>query len=161
MEIERKFLVKNIPDLTNTIYTEITQGYLSFNPEIRIRQDGNKYYITKKSNGDISREEIEIEIEEKVYNILFNLIEENIINKTRYFVYANGKIAELNIYHGDLEGLSIVEVEFKSLEEASNFEAPLWFGKEVTYIDKYKNKNIAKGSINIKELKKCKKTTIV
>jgi len=151
MEIERKFLVNEIPDLTNTIYTEITQGYLSFDPEIRIRCDSNKYYITKKSNGDIAREEIELEIDEKVYNILSNLIKGNIITKIRHFISANGKIAELNIYQKDLEGLSIVEVEFDSLEEANSFEIPLWFGEEVTYIDKYKNKNIAKNGIKIKK----------
>ena len=73
MEIERKLLIKEIPDLTNTVYTEITQGYLSFDPEIRIRKDSDKYYITQKSNGDIAREEIEKEIDTITYNILSNL----------------------------------------------------------------------------------------
>lgn len=153
MEIERKFLIKEIPDLTNTVYTEIIQGYLSFDPEIRIRKDSDKYYITQKSNGDIAREEIEKEIDTITYNILSNLTKENIINKTRYFIAVNNQIAELNLYHGELEGLAIVEVEFDSLDDASNFEIPIWFGEEVTYDESYKNKNIAKGSINLKRTK--------
>ena len=153
MEIERKFLIKEIPDLTNTVYTEIIQGYLSFDPEIRIRKDSDKYYITQKSNGDIAREEIEKEIDKITYNILSNLTKENIINKTRYFIAVNNQIAELNLYHGELEGLAIVEVEFDSLDDASNFEIPIWFGEEVTYDESYKNKNIAKGSINLKRTK--------
>ena len=38
MEIERKFLVKKIPDLTNLQAIYIEQGYLSFSPEVRIRK---------------------------------------------------------------------------------------------------------------------------
>ena len=36
----------------------------------------------------------------------------------------------------------IVEVEFKSLEDANKFIIPAWFGEEVTNNDKYKNKNL-------------------
>jgi adenylate cyclase len=62
MEIERKFLVEKIPDLTNAQAIHIEQGYLSFSPEVRIRKRDEIFYLTVKSDGDIAREEYEIEI---------------------------------------------------------------------------------------------------
>jgi adenylate cyclase len=62
MEIERKFLVEKIPDLTNLQAIYIEQGYLSFSPEVRIRKKDEKFYMTVKSDADISGEEYEVEI---------------------------------------------------------------------------------------------------
>ena len=70
MEIERKFLVKKIPDLTNLQAIYIEQGYLSFSPEVRIRKKDEKFYLTVKSDGDIVREEYEIEISQNTYEEL-------------------------------------------------------------------------------------------
>lgn len=56
----------------------------------------------------------------------------------------NDLIAELDIYSNQLEGLSTVEVEFPSLEVATNFQAPEWFGIDITSNKSYKNKNLAK-----------------
>jgi len=145
MEIERKFKIKYLPDLSNCKKSEMIQGYLSYNPEIRIRQKGNKYFITKKSDGTLEREELETEINAEVFNILSNLIQDNIINKTRYEMILNPNlIAEIDIYHGIYEGLIVVEVEFKSLEESLIFQAPDWFGEEITDDLSYKNKNLAR-----------------
>ena len=41
-------------------------------------------------------------------------------------------MAELDIFHGNLEGLSFVEVEFKSQEEMAKFLPPAWFGTDIT-----------------------------
>ena len=50
MEIERKFLVKKLPDNINRYpYQKIEQGYLSYVPEVRIRKSNNKYFLTVKS----------------------------------------------------------------------------------------------------------------
>ena len=48
MEIERKFLVEKIPDLTNVKAIYIEQAYLSFSPEVRIRKKDKKFYMTVK-----------------------------------------------------------------------------------------------------------------
>ncbi len=145
MEIERKFKVKYLPDLSDCKKSEIIQGYLSYEPEIRIRRKGNKYFITKKSNGTLEREELETEINADTFNILSDLIQDNIISKTRYEkIIADDLIAEIDIYHGINEGLIVVEVEFKSLEESLIFQAPDWFGEEITDDSSYKNKNLAK-----------------
>ncbi len=41
MEIERKFKLGKIPDLTKITPHHITQGYISITSEIRIRKDNN------------------------------------------------------------------------------------------------------------------------
>ena len=45
--------------------------------------------------------------------------------------------AELDIFEKDLAPLTLVEVEFDSVEEADKFTAPDWFGEDVTNSGKY------------------------
>lgn len=146
LEIERKFLVKNIPDLKNIKPLEIEQGYISYKPVIRIRKQDEKYFITKKGGGKFIREEIETTINKTTYDILKGLIKNNIIKKNRYLVsLENSLCAEVDVYQDYLEGLLIVEVEFNSKELANSFVPPIWFGKEVTMDLKYKNETLSKG----------------
>ena len=49
MEIERKYLVSELPEtLNNYPYRTIEQGYLNTDPVIRIRRDNEKYELTYK-----------------------------------------------------------------------------------------------------------------
>ena len=58
MEIERKFLLKTLPDkLEDYPCRHIEQGYLSTDPVIRIRRQDEDYYLTYKSHGLMVREE--------------------------------------------------------------------------------------------------------
>ena len=52
MEIERQFLVNFIPPLPED-YEQLRQGYISLEPEIRIRQAGDhQFFLTvKRGNG--------------------------------------------------------------------------------------------------------------
>ena len=153
METERKFLVKEIPDLTNTAYKEISQIYISYDPEIRIRKSDNNYFITKKSDGTLVREEYEEEISKNTFDILSSLNKGRIVNKTRYLVYINGNVGELDIYHDELYGLVTLEVEFSDLEESNNFVVPSWVSEEVTYDKRYKNRKLSSSELStIKEL---------
>lgn len=141
MEIERKFLVKEIP---NNILKQsnITQGYLCYDPEIRIRNiDDKKYFLTiKTSDCSMIRDEHEIEIQKEIYSSLFKETKA-IINKTRSYVnLSTGLTAEIDSYD---DGLVVVEVEFKTKENADDFIPPSWFGEEVTYNKAYKNVNLA------------------
>ena len=59
MEIERKFAVKRFPEgLENYPYAEMEQAYLSVDPIIRVRQDGDAFYLTYKGPGMLSREDV-------------------------------------------------------------------------------------------------------
>lgn len=145
MEIERKFKVNYLPDLSNYPFHEIIQMYLSYDFDIRIRKRDNQYFITKKSTGTIKRHETEVEIDYQTFDILSTISVGNIIHKTRYLIPINDSLtAEVDIYHHALEGLVTVEVEFSSLEEATSFIAPSWFGEEITENTQYKNKELAK-----------------
>ena len=149
MEIERKFLVASLPDLNNVVFKELKQAYLSFEPEVRIRSlDDSLFYLAEKSTGDLSRSEIEPQINGVTFQILTSLVQGRIISKTRYYVSLNNNLmAEIDIYHGEFEGLITVETEFKSEKEANEFIVPNWYGKEITYDKRYKNKNLARCSI--------------
>lgn len=144
MEIERKFLVKYLPDLTNSKKIIIEQAYLNLNPEIRIRKENDKYFYTTKSSGDLVRRESNKEIDSLTYYKLKENIIGNIINKTRYLINYNNYLLEIDIYEGFLEGLIVVEVEFETEEEAHLFEIPMFFGREITYESEYKNKNLSR-----------------
>lgn len=147
LENERKFLVRKIPNLDGVQQYEIEQGYLSFVPEIRIRKKGSTYFLTHKGEGNQVRTEIETDISLVAYEMLSCLVQEKFIHKTRYEILLdNDLIAELDIYHGNLEGLVTVEVEFKTNKQVEQFIVPNWFGKEITQEKKYKNKNLTKYS---------------
>jgi len=145
-EIERKFLVKELPKgYKEWKSEEILQGYIiaGDDGEVRIRKKGNRYYLTVKGAGDLSRPEKEIELTEEQYKTLWPLTIGRRIKKVRYEKELGHSIAELDIYKEKLKGLKIVEVEFTSEKEANNFKAPPWFGEEVTRDARYKNKNLA------------------
>ena len=117
MEIERKFLVKNIPDnLEEYECLSIEQGYLSTGPVVRVRRSDNEYYLTYKGGGMMAREEYNLPLNEASYKHLVAKSDGNIISKKRYNIPLNKNlIAELDVFSGKFKGLVIVEVEFNSI----------------------------------------------
>ncbi len=147
-EVERKFLVKNLPeDLESFKSKSIIQGYVSITEdgtETRIRQKGDKYFRTIKGGTGINRSEDETEISKEEFDHDWTLVEDRIIEKTRYEIpLENGNIAELDVYAGKLQGLIVVEVEFADESSANGFVPPDWFGTEVTTDAGYKNASLA------------------
>lgn len=143
MEIERKFLVENLPDLKGVKYSEIKQGYFSITPERRVRQIDDRYYITEKGEGDMVREEKEWEIDKKEAEMLFAMSKTYIIEKRRYYLPCGEFTIELDIYEGKHQGLIVAEVEFESEQSALSFLPPAWFGKDITKDKTYKNMVLA------------------
>ena len=143
MEIERKFLVKTLPsNLRQYKKSYIEQGYLSISPEVRVRSKDNKYYMTVKGEGNISRPEYEIQISKDVYIELSSHIQGNVLCKDRYFITIGDHTAELDIYI-NFNDLIVIEVEFDSIQSADDFIVPDWFGNEVTKDKDFKNKNLS------------------
>jgi len=146
-EIERKFLVAALPEnLEQYPNKKIIQGYIAITPdgtEVRLRKKGKKYFQTVKSGSGKIRGEYEIEITEEQFNSLWPTTEGKRVEKTRYEIPFDQGIIELDVYHGNLEGLLTAEVEFKSKEDSEKFASPEWFRKEVTEDKKYKNQNLA------------------
>lgn len=146
MEIERKFLIHQLPEKLDTHDCKtIRQGYVSTSPVIRIRQLGQNYILTIKGKGLMSREEFELDLTKEEFGALKKKVDGLIINKTRYYLPYESYTIELDIFHDDYEGLVIAEVEFASVDEAERFTPPEWFGEDVTNQAKYHNSNLSKG----------------
>ena len=140
-EIEKKFLVKEIPNnIEQYECIHMEQCYISISPVIRLRKENEKFLLNIKGNGLMIRKEFEIEITEEEYNKLILKRETPFINKVRYKIpIKNNFVAELDIYNNKLYGLITVEVEFRSEKELLNFISPDWFGKDITFDKRYKN----------------------
>jgi len=146
-EIERKFLVKSLPEnLEQYPHKEIKQGYVLIGEdgsEVRLRAKGDKYFQTIKSGKGKVRNEAEIALTEEQFNQMWPSVEGRIVDKTRYEIPYKENTIELDVYHGNLNGLISAEVEFKSEKDSDDFIAPDWFGDEVTEDKRYKNQNLA------------------
>ncbi len=145
MEIERKFLVKSLPDnLESYEQKRIAQGYLSTNPVVRIRRSNDEYYLTYKGKGLMVREEYDLPLTAEAFEHMLPKIDGILIDKVRYLIpLEGGYTAELDIFQGHLAPLRLVEVEFDSVEDADAFVAPEWFGDDVTNSGKYHNSNLS------------------
>jgi adenylate cyclase len=148
MEVERKFLVWELPaDLDSHPVSAIHQGYLAIDPdgsEVRVRRRGERRYLTSKRGHGLVRDEAEIELTEPQFDALWPLTESRRIEKTRYEISAGeGLVIEIDVYGGGLEGLVVAEIEFHSPADADAFDAPAWFGPDVTSDDRYKNQRLA------------------
>ena len=144
MEIERKFLIKELPNnLDSYKFHIIEQAYLTTEPVIRIRRQDNDYYMTYKGKGLLSHEEYNLPLNESAYASLIKKTEGLIIKKTRYLIPYDKFTIELDVFSNP-SNLIFAEVEFDSLEEANAFIPPAWFDKDVTDDPSYANSNISK-----------------
>ena len=165
-EIERKYLIDrglfsfmNMSDKYRMIeFRFIRQGYLSIDPEIRIRYDYSpnidktNYYLSYKSVGTLSRNEYEVEIGKNDFDYLHSLLQDihkpgtELIYK-RYYNYAGAGICNIEFEMSDIDcgRLYYMEIEFPNESDAINFEMPIELRKfiieDVTEIDHYKMKN--------------------
>lgn len=147
MEIERKFLIKSIPNyikdnLSLLEAKEIIQYYIGFAPEIRVRKSNDKYMLTIKMGEGLVRHEIEKEINEVQFNEIITFDKFPSVSKTRYNIPVDNNIIELDVYM-NLGNLMTAEIEFDDVEKANNFIPPNWFDKELTGIKDFSNKNLA------------------
>ena len=145
MEIERKYLVKNIPgNLKDFPCRSMEQGYLSTAPVIRIRKDQDCYELTYKSKGLMIREEYNLPLTADAYGHLLKKIDGRLIKKDRYMIpLKDGLTAELDIFKEELAPLVLAEVEFPDEESARAFTPPDWFGEDVTFSGKYHNSSLS------------------
>lgn len=148
-EIERKWLIdlNKIPyDLDKAVKTSIEQSYINFEPVIRVRKinNGYVYILTIKTGTGIKREEYEFEITKEGYESLIVKKEGNTIFKDRYTLKDGENKVEIDVFKGNLEGLSYMEIEFDSEEKANAFETPDWVIKDVSEESGYKNAHLAR-----------------
>lgn len=145
MEIERKYLVKQIPtDLSQYAVRIIEQAYLSTEPIVRVRRDNDLYELTYKSKGLITREEHNMPLTPDSYAHLLSKADGRIISKKRYMIPYKNHIIELDVFEDTLAPLVLAEVEFDTIDDANSFTPPSWFGEDVSLKKDYHNSNLSK-----------------
>jgi Uncharacterized protein conserved in bacteria len=153
MEIEKKFLLREMPEhLERWEKRELEQGYLCVRPTLRIRKSDEAYILTYKGkqgtegidlDAQISQE-VEMPLTEEAYLHMREKVDGHMIAKTRYLIpLPDGHTGELDVFHGSLEGLHFIEVEFASPEDAESFCPPSWFGENVSKDERYTNSYLA------------------
>lgn len=146
-EIERKFLIDQAPDWLDDCECErISQGYLAVveaEREVRLRRRGDDAFLTVKIGSGESRREEEIRLHNGQLEALWECTEQARVFKSRYEVPLDELTAVVDVYEQELSGLIAAEVEFSSTEQAKAFEAPEWFGRELTGEHGYANQSLA------------------
>lgn len=148
MEIERKYLIHNLPDnLKSYPHKKIEQGYLCTSPVVRIRRLDEQYFLTYKSDGLMSREEYNLPLTKEAYEHLKPKADGYMISKIRYLIPLDDThTIELDVFDAPFAPLYMAEVEFATIEEAENFTPPEWFGEDVTFDGSYHNSAMSKGA---------------
>lgn len=147
-EIERKFLVNELPEFITSQYRGISilQGYITEDTQgrqVRLRSKGDQHYLTVKDAGLLEREEVEIILSAEQFDTLWPLTQNRCIRKKRFEVPYDNHTIEVDVFEDKLCGLLIAEVEFGSVEESKKLTLPDWFGQEVTHDPHYANSQLA------------------
>ncbi|MCK5043631.1 hypothetical protein KAR52_01350 [Candidatus Pacearchaeota archaeon] len=134
----------------------IRQGYLSlesgselsdnlgmdvdFNPsEARLRDKSGILYFTLKDCGGLSRNELEVKVDQNTFDKYWPRTEGKRVEKIRLNKSFEGHTAEIDVYSD--RNLIVAEVEVSTLQEAERLSL---LGKDVTSNKEYKNKNLAR-----------------
>ncbi|AZK48489.1 CYTH domain-containing protein [Paenibacillus lentus] len=157
LEIERKFLLREIPQalieegqLQLKSEHRIEQTYLALagDQELRVRRirdlatEEITYTHTFKKGHGLLREEIEYEISKEIYEQITRIHQSVPLTKNRVTADWSGRIIEIDLY--DQIDLMVLEVEFSSEEEATQFIPPVWFGLDISTNKEYSNKKVWK-----------------
>jgi len=132
IEIEKTYLARDIPiDFFKGKSIEIIDLYIGDN--IRIRKKGDKLELTKKIilNGQLEREELNIPLDEDEFELLSKSTTQK-LSKKRFYHDFSGITLEIDVWEGEFKGITTVEAEFKSSDEASKFNPPKWCFRDVT-----------------------------
>ena len=143
-EIERTYLVVDDAWRSRAVGTVFRQGYLSTVKErtVRVRVAGDRGYLTIKGiTVGAVRSEFEYEIPRAdADQMLDELCEQPLIEKTRYEIEAGELTWEIDEFAGVNEGLIVAEVELE--DEAQEIALPDWVGIEVSHDPRYFNANL-------------------
>ncbi len=148
MEIERKFLVKALPEgLADYPHARYEQGYLSTSPVVRVRQEGDNYVLTYKGKGFMIREEYNLPLTRESYLHLLQKADGLILTKNRYRLpisFAGLSLTlELDEFLGPYTGLYLAEIEFPDEDTALSYQPEPWLGEEVTRDPRFHNSHMS------------------
>lgn len=148
VETERKFLLRSDAWRAVSISaTRIRQGYVAATPDrtVRVRVAGPLAWLTLKFGGaGLSREEYEYLIPLADAEAMLAHAADQVV-KERHIVPWEDVDFEIDVFHGDLAGLVLAELEIG--EGASPAALPDWLGREVTYDPRYYNAVLARDGL--------------
>lgn len=139
VEFELTYLAREIPsEVAGVAPTEMLDVYVPEDvdhPRLRLRKKGDKYEITKKKpveDGDASVQvEQTVPLEADEFEALAKSSNRR-VQKKRYKVELAGRVAEVDVFTGDLAGLVLIDFEFGTLEEKASFQPPACCLADVT-----------------------------
>ena len=145
-EIEKKFLIASDDWRRLGTGTHYSQGYLNSEKgrTVRVRTIGDRGVLTIKG-ASIGETRLEYEYDIPVgeaREMLRELCDKPLIEKTRYKIPFAGFIWEVDEFEGENEGLIFAEIELE--HEGQEFALPPWIGREVTGDSRYYNANLVK-----------------
>ncbi|MNW45315.1 CYTH domain protein [compost metagenome] len=155
LEIERKFLLKEFPeqlikDGKLKVISEqvIDQTYLAIHEdqELRVRKivdaiSGEVTYThTFKKGHGLIREEVEYSISGGIYEQMVSSLNLIPLIKTRTTAQWEDIKVEIDQYH-QIDFI-VLEVEFESEREATEFNIPYWFGEDISSNRQFSNKTV-------------------
>ncbi len=134
-EYERRFLVCNIPDLSETAFRVIEDLYLD-DTRLRLRKithhDGvMQYKLCKKypSEGNDPLAIVNIYLTSQEYDLLSTLAGK-VVRKKRYDIVASAHC--IDVFEDHLAGLVLCEFEAESAAGLETFALPPWIGRDVS-----------------------------
>lgn len=145
-EIERKFLVTGEGWRAGVSGArELRQAYLARTGTMSVRVrilDGESARLTIKSaEAGLARAEYEYEVPVADAQEMLELRQGGLLEKTRHIVEIENARWEIDVFHGELEGLVVAEIELD--REDAVVELPDWIGREVTGEAAYYNASLA------------------
>lgn len=145
-EIERKYRVDTAAWVPQGAGVHFKQGYLNSQKErvVRVRIEGTKAKLTIKGvTTGVTRSEFEYPLPVEDAGILLDqLCEQPLIDKHRHTEQHGGRTWEIDVFHGDNEGLVVAEIELAS--EHDTPQLPAWATQEVSIDPRYFNSNLLK-----------------
>ncbi len=152
-EIERKFLIKKLPDLS-LLKKYSYERYFIFNKnsiEIRIQKKWEIYEFERKvKENNLSSLKQKFEISKEEFDCLKKISDKSIFRDS--YIYSENPSITIKIYHKKFKWLKRVEVEFLDEESAKNFKPYTWFWKEITNLSIWKDSKLI--SLDKKEFNK-------
>ena len=143
-EIERKFLITTLPDVSKLKATSYERRWISLTDttEIRLQKKWDQYQLQHKvqweSDFTNSKQTLPLTQEE------FEQLKKSALHQYPLLriCYAYSNSIKISIYKWFLEELIRAEVEFESIEEANKYKPEDRMGKEITNEKEGRDRNL-------------------
>lgn len=141
-EIEKEvtYLLRSVPkDISDWTEEFLADTYLPEscdNPQIRLRQRGDKFFMTKKypkNPEDLSTMvEETINLSQAEYVYLKDSVKGKYLAKTRYKKEISGMTVEIDVYQDNLAPLLVLDIEWSDVAPDENFIQQFDVVQEIT-----------------------------